>query len=78
MADPSFSQPLKRRWRASRLWTLGLVKGAWLDRIESVVDTLHPQSRAPAFRSLDQFWILVTLAAWFDRWVDRTHQQASA
>jgi asparagine synthase (glutamine-hydrolysing) len=78
MADPSFSQPLKRRWRASRLWTLGLVKGGWLDQIESVVDTLHSRSGALAFRSLDQFWILVTLAAWFDRWVDRAHEEASA
>ena len=61
--DSDFAAPLLARLHHSRFWERGIVRREWLSEIESA---LQPGPNPAAF----QLWALVTLAGWYDRFVD--------
>jgi asparagine synthase (glutamine-hydrolysing) len=62
--DSAFAGPLLRRLRQSRFWNRGVVRPAWLDEI-------LPRVRPGPGPWVFQLWALVTLSAWYDRYVER-------
>jgi hypothetical protein len=66
-AKREFAAPLIARLRASRFWERGMVKPAWLD-VLAVLDSQPGElkSNFPVF----QLWGLITLTAWYDRFID--------
>jgi asparagine synthase (glutamine-hydrolysing) len=64
MRTASFGRPTIARLRRSRFWDLGFVRRSSLDEI---LGALEAGPGPNAFR----LWALVTLAGWFDRFVDQ-------
>ncbi|MCC6553272.1 MAG: hypothetical protein IT372_09675 [Polyangiaceae bacterium] len=63
MSDPAFAGPVLARLERSRLWDRGLLRREWLDRVKRrLVPGPSPW--------VCQLWALVTLAGWYDRYVD--------
>ena len=60
---PRFGPPVLARLRQSRFWDRGIVRREWLDHI------LEKTGPAPSPR-IFQLWGLVTLAGWYDRFVE--------
>jgi asparagine synthetase B (glutamine-hydrolysing) len=63
-AKPEFAAPLITRVRASRFWERNIVKPEWLDVLDFPPGEL--KSNFPYF----QFWGLITLTAWYDKFID--------
>jgi asparagine synthetase B (glutamine-hydrolysing) len=62
--EQDFARPVLDRLRRSRLWDIGLIRREWLDQILAGV---LPGPNPWVF----QLWALVTLAGWYDRFVER-------
>ncbi|HLJ14149.1 MAG TPA: asparagine synthase-related protein [Bryobacteraceae bacterium] len=61
--EREFAEPIRDRLRRSRLWDIGFVRREWLEKILARV---LPGPNPWVF----QLWALVTLAAWYDRFVE--------
>lgn len=61
--DPRFGRAVIADLERSRFWRRGIVRRSWLDH---VLERLEPGPNPWVF----QLWALVTLAGWFDRYVD--------
>jgi asparagine synthase (glutamine-hydrolysing) len=61
--DPRFGPAVLSRLRRSRFWDRGIVERRWLDH---VVERLAPGPNP----WVSQLWALVTLAGWYDRFVE--------
>ena len=77
MSDPQFGGQARERLRASKLWDYGLVRREWLDHLDAQLQQ-PPRSRAKQRAHLEQFWILIVLAAWCDRWATGRHRVSRA
>lgn len=64
--EREFAQPVLDRLRRTRLWDIGLVRKEWLDQ---VLRQVLPGPNPWVF----QLWALVTLAGWYDRFVEKPH-----
>jgi asparagine synthase (glutamine-hydrolysing) len=63
LSQPHFCGPVLSQLRRSRFWDQGLVRREWLDHVlERVVPGPNPW--------VFQFWALLTLTAWYDRFVE--------
>jgi asparagine synthase (glutamine-hydrolysing) len=62
MFDPAFADGIVRRIRESGFWAEDMVREEWL---EEILRHLEPRPSPWAF----QLWALVTLTAWYDRFV---------
>lgn len=62
---PQFAAPLLARLRASRFWERGILQPNWLARLLNQQSAGTPD-RAGTF----QLWAILTLTAWYDRFVD--------
>jgi asparagine synthase (glutamine-hydrolysing) len=71
MREPSFARPALARLRASRFWQFGLVRKPWLARVLRELGAEAPPAGAATSAWVSQLWALLTLAAWFDRFVER-------
>lgn len=61
--DPGFGPGVVGRLRRSRFWDRGIVERRWLDHVlERIAPGPNPW--------VNQLWALVTLAGWYDRFVD--------
>lgn len=72
LRDASFGGHARERLRGSRLWDTGLVRREWLDAVEASAFAPAPTRRL----DVEQFWILLTLGAWCDRWVRPAQEHA--
>lgn len=61
--DPEFGRPVITALQESRFWRCGIVQRSWLNHI---LERVEPRPNPWVF----QLWALVTLAGWFDRYVD--------
>lgn len=61
--DPAFGEPVLADLRRSGFWRRGIVVPAWLDH---VLERVAPGPNPWVF----QLWALVTLAGWYDRYVE--------
>ena len=69
MRRPEFRRSIMDRVRATRLWDAGLVKREYLQALETRIFGDLDGNEELAFRSVSQYWILLTLGAWYDRFV---------
>lgn len=68
LSTPAIARPLIARLRGSKLWSLGLLRKAWLREVEGrLVGEVAAGKSGPA---CERMWALITLAAWYDRWVE--------
>jgi asparagine synthase (glutamine-hydrolysing) len=68
LKSPAIGRPLLARMRKSKLWELGLLRRAWLPQLEAgLAREIARNKNGPACQRV---WALITLAAWFDRWVE--------
>ena len=70
LTTPAIARPMLARLRRSRLWDLGLIRRAWLPRLEAALARELTTGKAGA--ECQRVWALITLAAWYDRWVARS------
>lgn len=64
LSEPAFAGPVLDTLLRSRFWDLGIVRREWLKHVIDSV-RMHPTPE------LFQLWSLVTLAGWFDRYVEK-------
>lgn len=64
-----FAQPVLLRLRESRFWDAGLIKHSWLDRLTSEVADCFVKPTPSKLKFVNQLWAVLTLASWYDRWV---------
>lgn len=69
MRAPGFAKATFARLHRSRFWEVGLVRREWLERLRLELDRETRRKRPTRFP--DQLWALLTLASWYDRWVDK-------
>jgi asparagine synthase (glutamine-hydrolysing) len=70
MGEPAFARPTLARLRRSRLWKLGLLRRDLLARIEAEQARGPLRGKKPA-PWIEELWALLTLGAWYDRYVER-------
>ena len=69
LGEPEFGPATLDRFASSRFWQVGLLR-------RSLRDELLKRARKPLANShsgrkwLDEFWIVLTLSAWFDRFIE--------
>lgn len=63
LQHPRFGPPVLSRLRRSRFWQRGIVRREWLDQV------LAKSEPGPG-PWVTQLWVLVTLAGWYDRFVE--------
>lgn len=63
LSQAEFAGPVLDALRRSRLWQVGLVDASWLGH---VLERVGPNPSPAVF----QLWALVSLAGWYDRYVD--------
>ena len=63
LSEPEFAGPVLAALRRSRFWDVGLVRPDWLTHI---LERVGPYPSPELF----QLWALVSLAGWYDRYVD--------
>jgi asparagine synthetase B (glutamine-hydrolysing) len=68
LTTPSLARPMLARMRRSKIWQLGLLRRDWLPRLE--VDLARELAAGKAGPECQRVWGLITLAAWYDRWVE--------
>jgi asparagine synthase (glutamine-hydrolysing) len=68
LTTPSIARPMLARLRRSKLWQLGLVRRDWLPRLEAAL--ARELASGKAGPHCQRVWALITLAAWYDRWVE--------
>ena len=61
MRNPRFGKPVLARLRSSAIWSEGLLRRNWLGA------TLRAPTPQP--RRAEQLWVVLALAAWYDRYV---------
>lgn len=70
LGEPVFGPATLERFASSRFWQVGLLRRPLRDdlvkRVRKLPESLH---RGRAW--LEEFWIVLTLAAWFDRYIER-------
>jgi hypothetical protein len=71
MRERVFARPLIARLRRSRFWRAGLVRPDLLRRVLADMDREPLARRGKATPWVDQLWVLLTLSAWYDRYVER-------
>ncbi len=71
MAHPGFAKPVLASLQQSNLWNLGFLRRDWLEKVRSEVTSCFQKPKAASLKYVYQLWALITLAAWYDRWVDR-------
>jgi len=71
LLDPRFNAIVTARLRNSGLWETGLVAPEWLDRVQQEVAAHLKAGDGKRFNYVEQLWALLTLAAWYARWVER-------
>ncbi|HEU4407507.1 MAG TPA: asparagine synthase-related protein [Polyangiaceae bacterium] len=71
MREPAFARPALSRLRSSRFWQFGLVRERWRGRVLRELSAEPPPAGAATSAWTSQLWALLTLAAWFDRFVER-------
>lgn len=73
MGDPQFASVIMARLQNSRLWETGLVTSEWLKTIMHEVNAQiqNPKLSKLKFTYVEQMWVLITLAGWYDQWVKR-------
>jgi len=68
LTTPAIARPMLAKLRKSKLWQIGLLRREWLPRVEA---SLAPElATGKAGRQCQRVWALITLAAWYDRWVE--------
>jgi hypothetical protein len=72
MTSPAIARPLLARLRRSKFWKLGLVRRTYLPSLEAAVQrALAGDKRGgPALLLCQRLWALITLTAWYDRYVE--------
>ena len=68
LTTPSIARPMLARLRRTRLWRLGLVRRDWWPRLEAAL--ARELAGGKAGPQCQRVWALITLAAWYDRWVE--------
>ena len=71
LQEPRFAATVAARVRESGLWATGLVRPEWLDHVEREVAIHLGAKSTKRFCYIEQLWVLLTLAAWHARWVER-------
>lgn len=72
LKEPAFAERIFSLLHDSALWETGIVSAEWRQHVEHEVRQLGTDSKSKKFTYVEQLWVLVTLAAWYDRWVKRT------
>ncbi|HEY0193997.1 MAG TPA: asparagine synthase-related protein [Kofleriaceae bacterium] len=68
LSTPAIARPLRAALHRSRLWRVGLVRRDQLPALEAAV-TQELAGGVPG-AACQRLWALITLAAWYDRWVE--------
>jgi asparagine synthase (glutamine-hydrolysing) len=68
LTTPAIARPMLAALRRSQFWKLGLVRREWLPRLEAALQ--HELASGKGVQQAFQVWALVTLTAWYDRWVE--------
>jgi asparagine synthase (glutamine-hydrolysing) len=69
LTTPAIARPMLAKLRRSELWNLGLVRRSWLPRLEAAL--ARELATGKAGPQCQRVWALITLAAWYDRWVSK-------
>ncbi len=68
LTTPAIARPLLANLRRSKLWRVGLVRRDWLPVLEAAL--ARELATGKAGPECQRVWALITLAAWYDRWVE--------
>jgi asparagine synthase (glutamine-hydrolysing) len=71
MREPVFARPTLARLRRSRFWRAGLVRPELLGRVVADMEREPVAKHGRVTPWVDQLWALLTLAAWYDHYVER-------
>lgn len=71
LQDVRFAATVRERLRRSNLWETGLIRPEWLAHVEQQVALHLTADNAKRFTYVEQLWAMVTLAAWYTRWIER-------
>ena len=71
LQDPRFSALVTTHLRGSGIWHTGLIRPEWLEYVERQVALYLTGNHAKGFQFIEQLWAMLTLAAWYSRWIER-------
>jgi hypothetical protein len=71
MRDPKFARPVMAKLRRSRLWKAGLLRRELLSHLTAALSRPPSATETTDPPWVAKLWIVVTLAAWYDRYVER-------
>ena len=68
--EPSFGPPVLEQFASTSLWNARFLRPALRDKLIKLVRKL-PDSYYTERQWLEEFWVILTLGSWYDRYIAR-------